>query len=73
MAKFISGDINRLAHTVCVEGFNSTIACGADHGDCRSADCALSESYVGPPVDADARRSAIARLNEYDALHAVAS
>lgn len=35
----------RFAHKECVEAYNSTIQCGAEHGDCTDPACAFSERY----------------------------
>lgn len=39
----------KTAHRRCVDNYNSTIACGVDHGDCRDPSCCISERYAGPP------------------------
>ena len=57
----VGGDRMRLAHRECVDHYNSTIACGADHGDCCHRDCCMSAAYV-PPTTEDERGAALARL-----------
>lgn len=42
-----------VAHRRCVEAFNSTIACGTDHGDCGHPACCLSEQHRPTSIGAD--------------------
>jgi len=47
-----------VGHRSCLAAYNSTMACGADHGDCGSRACAFSERSVS--LDAE---TAWAKLN----------
>lgn len=41
-----------VGHADCLKAFNSTISCGADHGDCLDQACCFSARYLS---DADIR------------------